>query len=269
MKNLFSITLILLLSSGLFTSCKKDNGDPPSLPPMESMTIDFSNFTSSKKGSDVLFDQKGIENSNWEFAASVAGIWNTILTINLAVPVTSFKLAVDQDPVFLENKTWQWSYNVSVLGVTYKARLTGQIMTSDVEWTMYVSSDNISEFIWFKGTSELDGTGGRWTLNESADSPTPLLQIDWTKTSSIIGSIKYTYVKNTLPFNTSYIEYGLTTGDLDAFYTIHYYDNSTKAFSDVNIKWNTTTNNGSVSCSDYLEGKEYCWDSNKINIVCP
>ena len=269
MKKLISLTLILFLSVGFFSRCKKDNGDPPSLPPIGSMTIDFSNFVSSKKGSEILFDQKGTENGNWEFAATVAGVWNVILTINLAVPVSSFKLAVDQDPVFLEDKTWQWSYNVSLLGVTYKARLTGQIMTSDVEWTMYVSSENITEFIWFEGTSKLDGTGGQWILNESADSPSPLLQIDWTKTSSTIGSIKYTYVKNTEPFNTSYIEYGLTTGDLDAFYSIHYYNSVKKDFSDVNIEWNTSTDNGRVKCSDYLLGEWYCWNSNKINIVCP
>jgi len=267
MKKLISLTLILFLSVGFFSRCKKDNGDPPSLPPMESMTIDFSNFIASKKGSEILFDQKGINDDNWVFAASIAGVWNNILTVILAVPVASFKLAVDQDPVFLENKTWQWSYNVSVPGVTYKARLTGQIMTSDVEWNMYVSSANITEFVWFEGTSKLDGTSGRWTLNESADSPTPLLQIDWTKTSSAIGSIKYTYMKNTSPFNASYIEYGLTTGDLDAFYTIHH--NGT-GFSDVNIEWNTTTHNGRVRCSDYLLDEWYCWDSYKINIYdCP
>ena len=138
MKKILTLTFILILTAGSFSSCKKNNGNPPTLPPPESMTIDFSNFTSAKKGSDILYDQKGINNSNWEFSAAAAGIWNIILTINLAVPVSSFRLAVNQDPVFLENKTWQWSYNVSVFGVSYKARLTGQIMTNDIKWTMYI-----------------------------------------------------------------------------------------------------------------------------------
>ncbi len=78
--------------------------------------------------------------------------------------------------------------------------------------------------------------------------------------------IKYTYIK-TDAYNTSYIEYGLTTNSLNAYYTIHYW-NGTK-FSDINVEWNTTTFNGRVKSPDYLlDTNWYCWDSNKLNIVC-
>jgi len=266
MKKLLSLILIVSLTAGFFAGCKKDKGDPPTLPPLGSMTIDFSNFTSVTKSIDFLADQKGTENSNWEFAASVAGFWNIILTTTLGVPVISFKLAVDQDPVCLDDKTWEWSYNVSVIGVSYKARLTGQIGASDVIWKMYVTG-SFAEFLWFEGTSKLDGTGGQWILNESSQNPVALLQIDWTKTSSTIGNITYTYVKND-SYKNSYIEYGLTTGSYDAYYDVHYF-NGVK-FSDVNIEWNTTNSNGTVKSVDYLSDENwYCWDQNKINIVCP
>src|SRR5450759_5440518 len=91
MKKILSLVLILILSTGFFTSCKKDKGEPPVLPPQESMTIDFSNFATQKKSADLISDQKGTENSNWEFAATVAGVWNLLITTTLAVPVTSFK----------------------------------------------------------------------------------------------------------------------------------------------------------------------------------
>jgi hypothetical protein len=234
------------------------------------MTIDFSNFATLKKSSDLLFDQKGTENSNWEFAATVAGVWKLIITTTLAIPVTSFKLAVDQDPVFLEEKTWQWSYNVSVASVTYKARLTGQLGASDVIWKMYITREDAGgfpEFLWFEGTSKLDGTGGQWILYNSSQSPEAMLQIDWTKTGISIGTVKYSYVKND-SFKNSYIEYGLTTSTLNAYYTIHYY-NSLK-FSDVNVEWNTTTKNGRVKSSEYMVGNIwYCWNEQKINITCP
>jgi hypothetical protein len=270
MKKLLSLTLILILSAGIFTRCKKDPGDPPGLPPQESLTIDFSNFATQKKSGDLVFDQKGTENSNWEFAATVAGVWKLLITTTLAIPITSFKLAVDQDPVYLDDKTWQWSYSVSVADATYKARLTGQISTSDILWKMYIAKEGTGgfpEFIWLEGTSKLDGTGGQWILNQSSDSKLAMLQIDWTKTGTSIGSVKYTYMKND-SFKTSYIEYGLTTSTLNAYYTIHYY-NGVK-FSDLNVEWNTTTYNGRVKCLDYLGDDEwYCWDANKINIICP
>ena len=84
--------------------------------------------------------------------------------------------------------------------LTYKARLTGQIRTSDVYWKMYIAKEGtggFTEFVWFEGTSKLDGTGGQWIFNESStDKPAGSLQIDWTKTGNINRHmIKYTYTE--------------------------------------------------------------------------
>jgi hypothetical protein len=270
MKKLLSLGLILILFSGFLTSCKKDKGEPPVLPPQESMTIDFSNFASLKKSAAPAFDLKGTENSNWEFASGVAEVWRLIITTTLIVPVTSFKVAIDQDPAYLSVKTWQWSFSVSAANATYKARLTGQIGASEVTWKMYITKEGtggFAEFVWFEGTSKLDGSSGTWTLNQSSQSPGAMLQIDWTKSGTSINSIKYTYVKNSDAFKTSTIEYGLTTGDLNAYYNVHYY-NGLK-FSDVEVKWNTSSHNGRVKSVDYLgDANWHCWDSNKVNTQC-
>jgi hypothetical protein len=270
MKKLLSLSLVLILVSGFFAGCKKDKGNPPVLPPAESMTIDFSNFDTQKKSLEVVAGQKGTENSNFVFAASVAVIWKLIITSAVAVPVASFKLAVDQTPVYLSKNNWQWSYNVTVAGASYKARLTGQTGSSDVTWKMYVTKDGtggFTDFLWFQGTSKLDGSGGQWTLNESSTAPNAILQIDWTKTGASVGKVKYTYVKSG-PLSSGYIEYGLTSNPLNAYYTIHYY-NGVK-FSDVNVEWNTTTHNGRVKSPDYLlDTNWYCWGSNKVNVTCP
>jgi hypothetical protein len=269
MKKIFSLVLILIITIGLFTGCKKNKGEPPVLPPQESMIIDFTNFATVKKSVDLIPGQKGTENSNWEYAAIVAGYWKLIISLNLAVPVTAFKAAVDQVPVYISSKNWQWSYNVTFSSVTYKARLTGLIRTSDVQWKMYITREGtggFAEFLWFEGTSKLDGTGGQWILYQDASSPVAYLQIDWTKTATVVGYVKYTYLKND-SFLNSFIEYGLTSNALNAYYTIHYY-NGVK-FSDVNVEWNTTTLNGRVKSVDYLgDSNWYCWDSNKVNTVC-
>lgn len=273
MKKLLSLTLIIILSTGFLTNCKKDKGQPPVLPPEESMSIDFSNFDSGKKSAELISDQKGTVNSNWEFAALVAGFWKLIINTTLFVPVVSFKLAIDQVPVNIAEKTWQWSYNVSAANVTYKARLTGQTRSTDVLWKMFITKEgtgSFPEFVWFEGTSKLDGTGGQWILNESALSQVPMLQIDWTKTGTSIGNIKYSYVKNGDALKTSTIEYGLTTGSFNAYYNIHYYNSTLVRFSDVNVEWNTSTRNGRVKSSDYLTGNSwFCWNEQRINITCP
>jgi len=236
MKKIFFSVLIFVFSSILITDCKKDKGDAPNLPPAESLSIDFSNFSSAKKSLELLPDQKGTSNSNWEFAATVAGVWKLILTTTLALPVSAFEVATNQNPVFVSGKTWQWSYNVTYLNVTYKVRLVGQI-ASDIQWKMYVSKDGtdaFAEYLWIEGTSKTDGTGGTWTINQEPKTGGVFLQIDWAKTDNVVGNIKYTYLKPG-SFKDSYIQYGLTADPLNAFYTIHYY-NGTK-FSDVNVAW--------------------------------
>lgn len=276
MKKIFTL-LLLTIFLGTFPGCKKDKGNPPVLPPEESMTIDFSNFVSGTKSADFLFE-KGVENSNWEFSVLVAGYWKSLIVTTLAVPVAAFKLALDQTPAYLSDKTWQWSFNVSALSSTYKARLTGQIRTTDVLWKMYISKEGtgaFAEFVWFEGTSKLDETSGQWTLYHSNVHPDPVLTIEWEKTGTSVGTVKYTYVRTlndagtSDPFKTSSIEYGKMTGSYNAYYLIHYYNGS--GFSDVDVKWSTSGKNGTVKCLVFFGDSNYhCWDGNYVNLAtCP
>jgi hypothetical protein len=273
MKKLFTLSLIVILSAGLFTSCKKDNGNPPTLPPKESLKMDFTNFETAKKSVDLISAPKGVEDTYWNFAALVVGYWRSIVVGTVAVPMASFELALTKTPVFLENKTWQWSYSVTVLSVTYKARLTGQIRSSDVLWKMYITREGTGgfpEFLWFEGTSKSDGTGGTWTLNHSQQFVEPLLQIVWTKTGTTLTTVKYSYVRELNnaraadPFKTSYVEFSRLTGTYDCKFTIHYWNGT--AFSNVEIEWNKANHLGRVKSSDFLAGAWYAWDGNYGNI---
>jgi hypothetical protein len=281
MKKISSLFLIIVLIAGLFWGCEKKE-NPPSLPPVETMTIDFSNFATSKKSSTIDFQTKETTlagNTNWNLASTIASIWSTILAVNLAVPVASFNLAINTKPVLIETNKWEWKYSVNTIGATYNARLTGQIRSDSVKWEMYVSKDGVNafaEFMWFDGTEALDGKSGRWILYYSQLFQEPLLQIDWTLNGSSIGSIKYTYIRDlkdnrsTDLFKTSYIEYGLTTSTLNAFYNIHYNISSTISdFNNVNIEWSTTNHNGHIKAAYYFQDTNWhCWDDAGNDVTC-
>lgn len=281
MKKLFSLILIATLITGLFLGCKKKEDSAPSLPPVGTMSIDFSNFlTSAKSGiSDKQFKEIALgDKSNWTLASSIAGFWNLIIGVNLVVPVASFEAAVNKAPVYLDNKKWQWTYDFNVIGATYKARLTGEIRTSDVKWEMYVSKEGVgafSELLWYEGTSNLDGKGGQWILNHSQMFPEPMLQIDWKITGEDVGYIKYTYIRDkkddrtTDLFKTSFIEYGLATGALNAFYNIHQNTGVANVFNDVNIEWSTTDHNGHIKAIYYYQDALWhCWNGIGDNVNC-
>jgi hypothetical protein len=272
MKKVLTLMLLAVLMVSLLTGCKKKKGDPPVLPPEESFVIDFSNFESGKSVEYTSFE-KGVENSNWEFVVLVSGYFRTVIATTLIVPVAAFNVAVDQTPSWLEEKTWEWNYSVTVASSTYHARLVGQIRTSDVLWQMYISQDGgFAEFLWFEGTTTIDGTGtptgGTWTLNESPTVQQPLLQIDWTKTGTSLGTIKYTFLK-TGSFKDSYIEYGKTSGTTyDSYYNINYYNGT--AFAEMDVEWSSTGYNGRVMCPLWFGDSEWhCWNSNLANITCP
>jgi hypothetical protein len=281
MKNPSSISLIIVLVAGLFWGCEK-NGNPPSLPPVETMKIDFSNFTAGKKSTLIDFQTKGnaaVSNYNWLLASTTAGFWNIILTVNLVIPVAAFNKAIENTPVYIDNKKWEWKYSVIAIGATYNARLTGQIQSNDIKWEMYISRDGVggfAEFLWFNGTSALDGKSGQWILNHSQQFPEPMLQIDWILNGTNIGSIKYTYIRDlkdnrtTDLFKTSFIEYGLTTSTLNAFYNIHYNISGTiNDFKDVYIEWSTTNHNGHIRAVHYFQDSNWhCWDGNGTDVTC-
>jgi hypothetical protein len=268
MKRSLLFILIISLPAIYFISCKKDKGDPPELPPYESMVIDFSNFTSLKKSGEMS-GVKGTESSTWEFAAGLAGVWNSLISSNINVPLAAFEAAVNFKAVYQSENLWQWSYDFNEGSESYKAKLQGKISTNSVTWKMYITYEGISsykDFLWIEGTSKTDGSGGQWTFKQSPNSDVQLFKDDWTKSGDEVKSVKYTYMKNDTN-KDSYINYLLlTSGSFDSSYKIHF---SNGLFSDSDIEWNITTKDGRLKCVDYLQDENwYCWDTNKINKIC-
>ncbi|NLN29759.1 MAG: hypothetical protein GX158_00750 [Bacteroidales bacterium] len=277
MKKITDLLLILTLIAGLTTACSKENPVAPALPPAESMTIDFSNFITEKKRAPA-YDTKGIETASWTFSAHAASYWNSLMVTTLPIPVIAYGQAEEHSPVYLENNTWEWKYDIQVFTATYRIRLTGRTYGQNAEWKMYVSreeSSSFSEFLWLEGISKLDGSGGQWILNHCSYYNEPVIQIDWTGDGTDIQTVKYTYIRELNdsreddPFLTSFIEYGKRSGGTyDAYYLIHYFNGTD--FLDVEVEWNTADRYGRVRCEAFFADDEWhCWNGNYINIFCP
>ena len=283
MKNSKKILYPLLALLMVFSvSCEKDsdtngfNGDSIELPPYESMVVDFSGFLQDSESGKVASTAK-VE-GNWLYPRLAIGFWNTALLSHLAVPIASFKAAFAHEAEFLGDNTWQWTYSVNGFTSEYTARLTGELGDGEILWKMYITKvgiEGFEEFLWFSGISDLDGMGGEWTLNQSAEHPDAMLKITWSKENDEIGSVKYTWVRemneegNDDPFKESYLEYGLQEGDYDVFYDIHVFDIQTEAFVDVSIEWSSTEFNGRVMAPSHFEDEMWhCWDSSGADVAC-
>jgi hypothetical protein len=209
-----------------------------------------------------------IPGGNWSWAAFHVGVWNVIITVGLAVPVTAFVESFNHIPEQQPDGSWVWSYEVTVGGIVHSAELHALAVGGDIEWNMYVSKEGFyADFNWFSGVSNLISTEGTWTLNRAPDDPSPFVGIEWHRDPATeTGEIKYTNIVPDGPENGGYIHHGITDEAFDAFYEIF-----NKGQSNViNIEWSRTTKDGRVKDPAHLGSENWhCWDSALQDIECP
>ncbi|MGI9552695.1 MAG: hypothetical protein ACR2MT_15940 [Aurantibacter sp.] len=275
------LTSMLVLALLFSVSCTKDdnNTDPDAvtIPPYETMALDFSDFMddNSNSGKAALTAKPG---DHWVYSRIVVGVWNTALFTTLAIPVASFRTAFNHSPEFLGDNVWQWSYTVDGFASQYTAKLTGELVGEEIHWKMYVSktgTDPFEEFLWFTGVSKKDARSGHWVLNQSSDRQHAMLRIDWERENDEVAGIRYSWVREKRDddsadtFKDSYLEYGLQEGDYNVFYNIHAFDDNLDSFSDVNIEWNRTAFYGRVRAAQYYNDEEWrCWDETGEDATC-
>ncbi len=270
MKHLFTAALLLLL----FSSCKDEVeqfNEAPKIPPVETMVIDFGKMADYTKSA-------AFSKTNWLYSATTVGTWNMIIGTTFAVPVAAFHKAIETEHTVVDNVTWQWEYEVTGFTSKYFARLVGQLQTDEIKWEMYISKegiDSFDEFLWFEGTSKIDGLSGHWTLYHSAVFPEKTVEIDWKRENEELGEIKYTYVREkndmreTDYFNGSTLTYGLQDEEFDIYVNIHAWDTNTSQFNDTFIEWSRSNYTGRVKAENfYSDNNWHCWDAEGNDIEC-
>ena len=261
MKSIKIITLLSLFLLISLQSCNKDLGTAPELPPESSFVTDFSDFDDSK----ILLDTTYV---NWGHSAWNVAVWNAIITKGLAVPVASYVEALkNHEAVYQSDNTWLWEYSFTVGASSYIAKLFGTIKENTVDWEMFITKTGVYEdFLWYSGTSFLDGSSVNWVLYNKPGDPTELLSIEWNRTTENTGNIKYMNIVPGGPENGGYIKYGNDSDtDLNAYYLIYNKgaDNLTE------IEWSQTNKNGRVKDENKFGNTEWhCWDENLIDIDC-
>ncbi|MBN1465474.1 hypothetical protein JXA02_06920 [candidate division KSB1 bacterium] len=260
-----SIALSLALIVPFYFTCSDQPSEPkkqqpPAIPPLSSMTMDFSHFTTTSLA-------KSQAKSNWLWAASHVAVWNTVLTVTLAVPVAAFAESFNHTPILLPDGRWLWSYNYNLGTLQYTAELYGKVSLEGLEWNMFITQHGLyTDFHWFSGKSDLPATTGFWTMNLRPLEPTPFLQIDWQRDPDDQSmDIKYT---NIVPGdeNGSYI-YQAFNQELP--YTGRYDIYRVSSQNMVQIRWNRETLEGRVQDPAHFNDSDWhCWDSELDDVEC-
>jgi hypothetical protein len=256
--NFRSITAIVLSVSLLFavTSCDKEPVDErPELPPVESLMMDFSDFSTAPGG------VKGTLNTynNFWHSYITVGIWNVAATLVSVLPVTAYAIALQQTPVYVGDHTWEWSFDFPLNNVNYTAILTGARISNEefsMEMVIAFAATPNAGVKWFDGVVRYDHTHATWTIYK--DGTLPALEIEWNKNyETEAADLTYTVVESGHAEEESYISLAYMPDEFfDAAYTISLVDGMT------NIEWNTTTIEGRVKAPVHFQDDAWhCWDT--------
>ncbi|MBK7174720.1 MAG: hypothetical protein IPH84_16155 [Bacteroidales bacterium] len=261
---LFAMTLGILSTTG----CKKDEDPPttPAIPPQAGFVMNFNDFSSA--GDTLKSTAQTDTYLNWGYSYLNVAIWNSVLTVGLAIPVASFAEAFNHEAIYHpDNNNWTWSYNFNVGFTAYEAELTGAYVADSTSWEMRITkAGEYADFLWYTGKASVTQTGGYWILKENPQTPGNLLRIDWNKYTDGTSDIKYTNIKSNIPENGSYIYYGSTLDVFNRFYQIYHKNlNNTTT-----IEWSSTLKNGHVKDPAHFNDISWhCWDYTLQDVICP
>jgi hypothetical protein len=262
---IFKSVFILLAIALVTTSCKKEDEPAPEIPPQSSFVMDFSDFSNPN---DTLGSREITTYHNWGYSYANVVVWQTLLTVGLAVPVASFVESFNHEAVYHpDENNWTWSYNVTVNLVVYEAELTGYLVADSVAWEMRVTAGaQYSDFLWYYGRSAQDGSGGYWILQENPLNPNALLRINWHKFADNTADIRYMNVRPGDAENGGYIFYGTALTGFDRFYNIY----NKGANNLTEIEWSSVNKDGRVKDPAHFEDVEWhCWNGQLQDTECP
>ncbi len=264
---LYSILSVLLVGLVLITSssCKKEDENPPELPPAEALMMDFSDFDDG-----VPQGNKSVSSYiNFSYSVLTIGLFNTAAVVNIIIPVAAYAEALQHEAVYLGDNSWQWQYSVTIGQDTYNVKLiSDRISNSEFTLEMLVSKSGDSgfeDFKWIEGTVRYDRTKANWTIYQSPEVSWPVVTIEWTMDwEKELYTIKYVCEKPDSDLHGATIEHAVTEDPVfDAYYIITFPSNS------INIEWNMTTKAGRVkSLSFFADSDWHCWDENLLDVTC-
>ena len=159
----------------VISACSSDSDDTqnsesaPPIPPTSTMVMSFDEFpentTTVNTANDISVQPLTVQ--NFTHAATHVVVWNTLITVGLAVPVAAFVESFNHFATVRSDGTWVWAYSVNVLGSLHLVELHAKKVDQDITWELYVTRPGFyQDFNWISGVSAVDGSEGYWILRE-------------------------------------------------------------------------------------------------------
>lgn len=281
----------LALVTGFGAGCgTESNGDltgpadqetAPELPPVASLSLDFSRFETeadpaARLASMATAAETGANVTQWHW-------WNAVLRValmNVAVaealtpPAAALEAAFSVEPVRIRKGVYEWTYSWSERGGReVSIRLRGEILAGHTAWQLRVSDNQSSpvldDALWFAGETRNLGREGFWSFYDAFGQdphagPGDLVEVahlDWVAYATE-SELRLTA---TDPASED-VGDSLVYSAADATITVVYSDASEGETG--TISWNERTGVGFIEYPDYNDGERGCWDEEQVDVDC-
>ncbi len=229
--------------------------DRPELPPVESLVMDFSDFSEAPAGAKST----AATHMHFMHAFGTVLVWNTVSSVTLALPLAAYGRALQEEPEYVGDHTWEWSYEISWGDQQFSATLTGtRLNNEEFSMKMVIAPAQMPDkkVKWFEGVVRYDHTHATWTLYKEEN--TAILQAEWSKDfEKDEATLVYTYVEQGKSESGSQIRYEYNPEEFyDATFIISLSSGTTR------IEWSRTTKEGRVmDLEKFGDTSWHCWDS--------
>lgn len=249
----------------LISSCSHNpstiNKKAPTLPPANSLEMDFSTFDHQQNMDEQT-------SGNFVQAAATVFDMNTVAELNMMIPKKLLAAANNADAQLNENHQWEWNYIYSAGEDSYSVQLMASHKDGNrVSWNFYVTSSELglNNQLLISGTSDTNGNEGTWSYHrfENANSQEKISEINW-KVMNEEGQteLRLEVISDRNDKEGDYIEY---TAEKN-LKTAVYYDNSADETTELQI--NAENKIGYYISPNYNEGKQSCWNHQLQDIAC-
>jgi hypothetical protein len=262
-------TVVLLTG---FAACAEDAtapvdpGTPPDLPPLTSMTGDFSIFGNPAPRQGEGAPVANLTALNFTNTALRVLAAQVVTLVGLAVPVATFAAAANNTPTFEDDDRWHWRFTAVHGGQTYTAHLSGVVQGSDVVWDMRITSPThvppLEGFVWYGGQGRRDRAAGTWTFYDpgTPSTSTAVLRIDWTHVSPTEHGWEATALGGPASGD-------VFTASVDGNDRMVTYSDASEQTS-VEIYWHAADGSGYLIAPNHNGGVKACWDVNQQDTAC-
>jgi len=273
-KKITALLVIAIISTGLY-SCTDNpssaNDEPPAIPPVSSMEMDYSTFELDPQQSSPKATHTVQEYEHFTAAVGSATILRLVVALNVAIPRAILEGASNRDPQLNGDGQWEWSYSQTTDQNSFEVRLVAIVSGSgtaeqQVNWEFYVSSDQhgLDNFLFFEGVTSADGSTGTWTYYDlaSPEQQSAVSRVDWNVVDENNRSLTLEVLSDRNNHQGDTIEYSFDGSLKTAVFT------DASEGTTVTLVWNPETHEGSITAPNYNNGVQACWNSNLENTAC-